>query len=473
MKPLNRQTAPVAAPGPVKVLQFGEGNFLRGFVNWIIDILNEKTDFNGSVQVVQPIERGIIHIINQQDGLYHLLLNGIQNGEPTQQKRLISCISGAINPYDGYEDYLKLGENPDLKFIISNTTEAGIAFVENDTDPDSLPNSFPGKLTALLHRRYLHFKGAADKAPVIIPCELIDKNGEKLREMVLRYAGHWQLEEGFTQWIKDHATFCNTLVDRIVPGFPKDNIKEIQEDLGFEDQLVVKAEPFHLWVIEAPELVRADFPTHKAGLEVKFVKDLSPYRTRKVRILNGAHTTLVPVAYLHGLRTVREAVEDVQTGSFIRKAIFEEIIPTLDLPAEELEQFANAVIERFRNPFIHHELISIALNSVSKYKVRVLPSVLEYQQRKGKLPERLLHALSALIMFYRGEWRGESIPLNDTAEVLSFFEKAWQQENTTALVQTVLSNTDFWGTDLNRIDGFTAMVTEGVVELQQLEEQPI
>lgn len=473
MKQLNRHTVSVAAPGPVKVLQFGEGNFLRGFVNWIIDILNEKTDFNGSVQVVQPIEKGIIHLINQQDGLYHLLLNGIQDGEPTQQKRLISCISGAINPYDSYGDYLKLGENPDLKFIVSNTTEAGIAFDDRDKDFDSLPNSFPGKLTALLHHRYQYFKGAADKAPVVIPCELIDKNGEKLRETVLQYSQLWQLEEGFTQWVKEHIIFCNTLVDRIVPGFPRDNIKEIQQELGYEDNLVVKAEPFHLWVIEAPESVKADFPTDKAGLEVKFVKDLSPYRTRKVRILNGAHTTLVPVAYLRGLRTVREAVEDEQTGTYIRKAIFEEIIPTLDLPAEELEQFANAVIERFRNPFIHHELISIALNSVSKYKVRVLPSVLEYHKRKGTLPEKLLYALSALIVFYRSEWRGESIPLNDSADVLRFFESAWQEDNTARVVERILSNEDFWDTDLTKIDGLLEKVIEGVEELKQLEEQTI
>ncbi len=471
MKALNRKTAGLNDNRPVKVLQFGEGNFLRGFVDWIIDILNEKTDFNGSVHVVQPIEQGIIHLLNEQDGLYHLLLNGIQGGRPTQQKRLISAISAASNPYNDYLEFLKLAENPDLEFVISNTTEAGIAFAETDTSFDTIPSSFPGKLTALLYQRCKFFKGAAGKALTIIPCELIEKNGEKLRDTVLQYARHWDLPESFSRWIEKDTIFCNTLVDRIVPGYPKDTIQEIQQDLGYEDKLVVKAEPFHLWVIEAPDSVKAAFPTEQAGLQVKFVKDLTPYRTRKVRILNGAHTTLVPVAYLHGLRTVREAVEDKQTGPFIKDAIFEEIIPTLDLPAEELEQFANDVIERFQNPFIRHELISISLNSVSKYKVRVLPSVLEFHARTGKLPERLLHALAALILFYKGEWNGEKIPINDTADVLEFFKNTWQQESTTQVVKAVLANKNFWDRDLNQIEGFTDTVVKHLEEIKATAKQ--
>ncbi|WP_114778754.1 tagaturonate reductase [Botryobacter ruber] len=466
MKQLNRETANLPASRPVKVLQFGEGNFLRGFVDWIIDILNEQTDFNGNVEIVQPLSQGIVHMLNEQDGLYHVLLEGLQGGKPTRESRLISCVSGALNPYDDYQAYLQRGENPDLQFIISNTTEAGIAFDEADRNMDTLPNSFPGKLTALLYHRFKHFNGAADKGLAMIPCELIEKNGENLKKTVLQFAAHWNLPSEFTAWINNSNSFCNTLVDRIVPGYPRDTIKEIQEELGYEDKLVVKAEPFHLWVIEAPEAVRAAFPTEKAGLQVLFAPDLTPYRTRKVRILNGAHTTLVPVAYLHGLRTVRESVEDEKVGKFLREAIFEEIIPTLDLSKEELEQFANDVIERFQNPYIRHELLSIALNSVSKYKVRVLPSVLEYHKRKGQLPERLLHSLAALILFYKGEWNGEQIPLNDTPEVLSFFQNAWEKEAEQEVVKTVLANEDFWGTDLTKIDGFTEKVTEQLQQLQ-------
>ncbi len=470
MKPLNRETAGLQNQRPVKVLQFGEGNFLRGFVDWIIDILNEKTGFNGSVVIVQPLAQGIIHLLNKQDGLYHLLLNGIQGGKPTTETRLISCVTDSYNPYADYEAYLKLAENPDLEFVFSNTTEAGICFDEADTHFDTLPNSFPGKLTALLYRRFTHFNGSTDKGLTIVPCELIEKNGDNLKETVLQFAAHWQLPAEFASWINAHTIFCNTLVDRIVPGFPKDNIQEIQQELGYEDNLVVKAEPFHLLVIEAPASVEAAFPTEEAGLQVKFVSDLTPYRSRKVRILNGAHTALVPVAYLKGLRTVREAVEDPEAGKFIREAVFEEIIPTLDLSAEELEQFANDVIERFQNPFIHHELISIALNSVSKYKVRVLPSVLEYQKRNSELPYRLLHSLSALIVFYRGEWNGEQIPLNDSGEVLQFFRSAWAKEAVPAVVEAVLGNNEFWGMNLNSVDGLQEAVTHQVEVILQKEQ---
>lgn len=455
----------------MKVLQFGEGNFLRGFVDWIIDILNEKTDFNGSVTIIQPIERGIVHLLNQQDGLYHVLLNGIQGGKETQETRLITCVAGAVNPYEDYATYLSLAENPELEFIISNTTEAGIAFEEADQSMETTPASFPGKLTALLYHRFKHFAGAADKGLTMIPCELIEKNGATLQQTVLQFARHWGFPKEFTAWIRESNTFCNTLVDRIVPGFPKDDIQEIQQELGYEDNLVVKAEPFHLWVIEAPEAVQRAFPTAQAGLQVKFAPNLTPYRSRKVRILNGAHTALVPVAYLHGLRTVREAVENTYTGTFIREAIFNEIIPTLDLPQEELNQFANDVIERFQNPFIRHELLSIALNSVSKYKVRVLPSVLEYRRRTGQLPERLLHSLAALILFYKGEWQGDIIPLNDSADVLSFFEEAWQSENPAQVVKATLANTAFWDMDLTQINGLSELVTEKLEQLLQLEKE--
>lgn len=470
MEALNRTTTGINNQRPIKVLQFGEGNFLRGFVDWIIDILNEKTDFNGNVHIVQPIEQGIVHLLNQQDGLYHVLLNGIQDGKAVQEKRLINSVSGASNPYQDYQAYLQLAENPDLEFIISNTTEAGICFDAADTTPDELPASFPGKLTALLYHRFKAFSGDASKGLNIIPCELIEKNGEILKETILQFAEHWRLSSDFTNWIENHNNFCNTLVDRIVPGFPKDTIKDVQQELGYEDNLVVTAEPFHLWVIEAPASVKTAFPTEAAGLQVKFVEDLTPYRTRKVRILNGAHTTLVPVAYLQGLRTVREAVEDEQAGQFIREAIFEEIIPTLDLSAEELNQFANDVIERFQNPFIRHELITISLNSVSKYRVRVLPSVLEYHRRKGALPERLLHALAALIQFYKGEWNGENIPVNDTADVLAFFNSAWKNESVAEVAQVVLANVDFWGQNLNEIDGLTALVTTKLEQLQRAEQ---
>lgn len=466
MKSLNRNTIPSAPSHPVKVLQFGGGNFLRGFADWFIDILNEKKNFNGSVEIIQSIGKNSGTTLNDQDGLYHVVTNGTQDGKPFSATRLITAVTGAFNPKDDMPRFLKAAENPDLKFIISNTTEAGITFSDRDASVSTLPETFPGKLTMLLYQRFVFFKGAPDKALIIFPCELIERNGEILKQTVLQYIAHWNLPDEFKKWITEHHHFCNTLVDRIVPGFPKDTIHDIQQQTGYEDNLVVTAEPFHLWVIEAPLSVQQVFPADQAGLHVKFVKDLTPYRTRKVRILNGAHTALMPVAYLRGLRMVRESVEDTFTGDFIRKAILEEIIPTLDSPEEELQQFANDVMERFQNPFIRHELSSIALNSISKFKVRVLPSILEFQKRKGKLPQHLVQSLAALIRFYKGEWKGEILPVNDSAEIMTFFKKAWTTNEVPAVVNQTLSNTTLWDIDLTTIPGLEKQVIENLNKLE-------
>jgi tagaturonate reductase len=467
MQPLNRKSAGVSTRRPIKVLQFGEGNFLRAFVDWIIETLNQKTTFNGDVQIIQPISKGMGQMINSQEGLYHVVLNGIRNGNASTETQLITCVRGVINPYESFENYLGAGENPDLLLVVSNTTEAGIEFNPNDDDPGTLPQSFPGKLTSLLFHRFKFFHGAIDKALTIIPCELIDRNGQKLKEAILKYIRLWNLPEDFRTWVQDHTTFCNTLVDRIVPGFPKETISDIQAGIGYEDKLVVMAEPFHLWVIEAPERVKKIFPAGKAGLDVLFVNDQTPYRTRKVRILNGAHTAMVPVAYLHGLRTVRDAIEDAFVGTFLKDAIDEEIIPTLDLPEDELRRFANDVIERFQNPFIKHELSSIALNSISKFKVRVLPSIIEFIKRKKSVPERLLFSLACLIQFYSGQWNGEALPVNDTPEVIDFFAQAWTQGDIDDAVRQILSNVALWDTDLTQIPGVLDNVTENLKAFQK------
>ncbi len=465
LKQLNRNIISASQNHPVKVLQFGEGNFLRAFVDWIIDILNEKADFNGAVSIVQPLPNGMGDVLNEQGGLYHLVLNGIRNGSLVRETRLIKCVNGVINPFTDTAAYLSQAENEHLQFIVSNTTEAGIAFSAADTDPAALASTFPGKLTSFLFRRFQFFNGSPESGLTFLPCELIEKNGDNLRNTILQYIMHWQLPESFRSWIETHNIFCNTLVDRIVPGFPADTIEEIRNEIGFSDKLVVKAEPFHLWVIEAPESVRKAFPADKAGLEVKFVDDLTPYRTRKVRILNGAHTAMVPIAYLKGLRTVQEMVEDVFTGDVLRKLVFNEIIPTLDLPESELKSFADDVLERFRNPFIRHELISIALNSVSKFKVRVLPSLLTYIDRKGTLPEILVTSLASLIVFYRGEFNGISIPLNDSPEVLTFFSNAWKKGDVNATVHAVLGNVSFWDQDLTQVPGLEKAVSHEVKAL--------
>ncbi len=451
MKLLNRNTV-IVKERPIKVLQFGEGNFLRGFVDWIFDILNEKTDFNGDIQIVQPIKNGLGTIINEQDGLYHVLLEGLLNNKRIQKTRLIKCIRDVLNPYEDYKAFLKLGKNPDLEFIISNTTEAGITFDDNDEDFNTLPNSFPGKLTALLYYRFLHLKDTHSKPLTIIPCELIDRNGDKLKEIVTRYASIWKLPDRFSAWLNKNVSFCNTLVDRIVPGFPKDSIKTIQNNIGFEDNLVVKAEPFHLWVIETPnDPIYQKLPIEGTGLNIKYVSDQTPYRTRKVRILNGAHTALVPFGYLQGMQLVRDATENQQIASFIHTIIFDEIIPAIDLPKEELEYFAEAVIERFKNPFIDHQLISIALNSISKFKVRVLPSILSYAEKEGKLPEKLVKSFAWLFVFYRGHYDNLEIPIKDDPYIIDFFSDVWKEDDISIITQKILENTKLWDTDLSKI----------------------
>lgn len=466
-QPLNRITAEVEAAPPIKILQFGEGNFLRSFVDWMIDLLNERTSFDGSVMVIQPIPHGKIDLLKQQDGLYYVLLEGIKNGKPHTEKRLVTSVRGGLDPYQDYDQFLALAENPDLEFIFSNTTEAGIAFDETDTSPETLPGSFPGKLAALLHHRFQHFRDIPGMAPVIVPCELIDRNGDKLEQYILQYADLWETDPAFSEWIKNQCVFCNTLVDRIVPGYPEEKAASIKEEIGFDDKLLVQGEYFHLWVIEGPEEIQDKLPFKEAGLNVRFVDDLSPYRTRKVRILNGLHTSMVPVGYLNGNRTVKQAVEDEVVGPFLEQALFSEIIPTLNSSPEELADFAGDILDRFRNPFIRHELQAIALNSISKYKVRVLPSLLAYCDRKGSLPRRLVFALAALICFYRGEWDGEATPINDSEDVVSFIQQAWKAGSVQQTVQSVLANHAFWDQNLDAVTGLTEKTAAYVSSIRQ------
>jgi len=459
MQQLNRNTISVNTYTE-RIIQFGEGNFLRAFANWMIHEMNKKANFDGGVVVVQPIDQGLVKLLNEQDGLYTLYLNGIKNGKAISEHEIIDCIQRSINPYENYEAYLENAENPDLRFVISNTTEAGISYNENDTLNDSPQSSFPGKLTALLYKRFQTFKGASDKGLIVIPCELIDRNGDNLKRIILQYAKDWKLGNDFIEWINADNIFCNTLVDRIVPGYPRDKMEAITKELGYKDNLVVEGEQFHLWVIEGPKTVKEEFPSEACGLNVVFTNNMEPYRTRKVRILNGAHTALVPVGYLYGIDRVRESLEDVVVGTFLKEALFNNICPTLDLPDDELKQFSNDVLDRFRNPYLEHELMSISLNSVSKYKTRVLPSVLEFIKRKNALPSYLLFSLAALIAFYKGDRNGSTISLKDDAAVLSFFEAQWKTNDIAAVVNETLTNIDFWGIDLTKVYGLENEVVQ-------------
>lgn len=469
---LSKSTFPGYRQYPEKVLQFGEGNFLRCFVDWMFNELNKQAGFSGSVVVVQPIDRGMVNMLNEQDGLYTLYLRGLKNGKAESNHETINIISRGINPYDDFGAYIKTAENPDMRYVISNTTEAGISLDENDKPNHTPPNSFPAKLTIWLNHRYRTFNGDQSKGVHIIPCELIEKNGENLKKIILQLAEKWNLDEGFINWVNTACTFSNTLVDRIVPGYPRERIAEITEELGYEDKQVVEGEHFHLWVIEAPDDLQKELPFPSIGLNVLYVKDLTPYRTRKVRILNGAHTALVPVAYLYGIDFVRESVEHPVVGKFLRDAIFEEIVPTLDLPVQELEEFSNEVIDRFRNPYIKHALMSISLNSWSKFNTRVLPSILEYKKRKDTIPQHLAFSLAATIAFYKGKRGDETINLNDDADNLELLKNAWAKsdgsdESIKNLVTEVLGYEKNWKTNLNEVEGLNEAVTKHLINIEK------
>ncbi|MGR6762602.1 tagaturonate reductase [Paenibacillus sp. T2-29] len=468
---LNRKSFIVTEPHPERVLQFGEGNFLRAFVDWQFDKMNKLAEWNTGVVIVQPQPGGLVEKLNVQDGLYTVILEGIKDGQAMKEHTVVECVTRGINPYGPeFLEYEALSQKPELRFIVSNTTEAGIAYAPEDQLEDRPQKSFPGKLTAFLYKRFHFFEGDQSKGLVIIPCELIDRNGDALKEIVLKYANQWELGAEFIAWIEEANTFCNSLVDRIVPGYPKDRIHEIQAELGYKDDLVVVGEQYHLWVIEGPQWLKEELPAHLAGLNVLIVDDMAPYRTRKVRILNGAHTALTPVAYLYGLDTVGQAVEHDVMGEYIQSLIREEIIPTLDSPAAELNVYADDVIERFRNPYVSHYVMSIALNSVSKFKTRNLPSLLQYVAQHKVLPAKIVFSLASLLVFYRGDRNGESIALADEAEVLSTFGELWSTYDGTLagakqLTEQVLSKQTWWGQDLNQVEGLAEQTAQHVYEI--------
>ena len=458
MKALNRQTAE-AKSYPDKIIQFGEGNFLRAFVDWIVWQTNRKTDFNAGVVLVQPIEKGRVDVINSQDGLYHLNLQGIDKGKPVDSIEMIDVINRGINPYREFDGYLALAENPEIRFVISNTTEAGIAFDPECKFTDRPASSYPGKLTQLLYHRYEYFKGDPSKGFIIFPCELIFLNGKELKKCIHKYIDLWKLGEDFRNWFETACGVYCTLVDRIVPGYPKDTIGQIQERTGYDDKIVVKAEIFHLWVIEAPESVAEEFPAGKAGLNVLFVPSEAPYHARKVTLLNGPHTVLSPVGYLSGLDTVKECVEDPEIGKFVRKVMYDELLETLDLPKDELTQFASDVLDRFVNPYVKHFVTSIMLNSFPKYRTRDLPGLKTYLERKGTLPKGLVLGLAAIITYYRGGKRGDTdiVPADDAA-ILALLKDLWASGDTRKVAEGVLGAEFIWDEDLNSIPGLTDMV---------------
>lgn len=443
---------------PERVLQFGEGIFLRAFAEDFIDQMNEKADFDAKVVLVQP--RGghpeSADLYTEQDGLYTLILRGREDGQSVERTRVVSCASRCLDPKRDWDVLLDCAKNPDLRFIISNTTEAGIAFDPACKFDDAPPSAFPAKLTAFLHRRW----ELGGKGFIVLSCELIDHNGDELKKCVRQYIDLWGLEREFAAWVDHENLICSTLVDRIVTGGAKAEAPALCEKWGYEDKLIDTGEVFAAWVIEGPQSIKDELPFEKAGLPIQLVDDVTPYKQRKVRILNGAHTSMVLGAYLAGKQIVRACMEDDVVRGFLNKTLFDEIIPTLDLPKDELEAFAGAVIDRFNNPYIDHRLTDIALNSTAKWKARVMPSVTEYVKRTGTLPKCLTFSFAAYIAFYCKA--GDAV--RDDAWVLDFF-KAHAGDDAGTLAAAVVGNEQMWGGALAAIPGFTDAVAADLARI--------
>jgi tagaturonate reductase len=448
---------------PTKAIQFGEGNFLRAFVDWQLQQLNKQGLFNGGVKIVQPLPGGLVAMLEEQDNLYTVLLEGKQNGLEVQTHEVITLINGTVNPYTDYQAYLDLADDDDIEFIFSNTTESGIVYSAADQRTDTPHASFPGKLTALLYRRFELGK----KGFTLIPCELIEHNGDKLKETVLATAANWELGDAFIQWVNTDNTFYSSLVDRIVPGYPKDRAEQLCTEFGFEDRLIVKAEPFLLWVLEGPQGLTETLPLAKAGLNVTVTDDMTPYRERKVFLLNAPHTTMASLARLAGVETVRDVMLDPDFGPLVHAVMYDEIMPVLDLPHDELAAYAESVKERFENPFMHHELAAIALNSASKFTSRLLPVLTGFHAANGTLPPRITLALAAILLTYSGDPAVTVSPV-DSDETIATFHAAYAAagHDTGAYVAAILADTALWAADLTALDGLVDLVTTGLTDLR-------
>ena len=453
---------------PEKVMQFGEGNFLRAFVDYFFDEANEKANWKGKVVLLQPIAQGLSDFINRQEGLYTLYLRGRENGEKTDQKRVISSVSRCLNTYTEWDKVLDFARSDDLEIIISNTTEAGIVHDTESTFDQTPPPSFPAKLTRVLYERFM----AGKPGIIMLSCELIDNNGKELLKCVHQYIEDWKLSDEFRQWIDEENSFCSTLVDRIVPGRIRDpeEVKRLNEENGYEDPLTDVGEIFGIWVIEGPEGLEDRLPFKAAGMPVMVVPDVTPYKKRKVRILNGAHTGFVLGAYLSGFNIVRDCMENKTILNFMNKMLYEEVIPTLPLDKEDCRQFAAAVQDRFNNPFVNHELMSISLNSSSKWRARNMPTFLDYVKEKGVLPSCLTTSFAAYIAFYSSQIQAltdqglicrrpvgtpAEYTVSDDRRILEFYY-AHKDDTPEALVHAVMTNRDLWGQDLTVVPGFEA-----------------
>lgn len=456
--------------GPEKILQFGEGNFIRAFADWMIHLANQEGHYDGSVVMVQPIQQGLSEVINQQQGLYTVLIRDQVEGRKREEAQVVECVSRCIDPYLDYGKLVEVACSGDLEVVLSNTTEQGIAFVPEDKLEDAPPSSFPGKLTALLYRRYCHFQGDPGKGLLLLPLELINGNGAALREAILQYTKHWALSDGFKEWFLQHNPMATTLVDRIVTGYPKAEAAQLEEKLGYTDKLLDTCESYHLLAIQGPQEWSAILPIHKTKANVIWAEDITPYRTRKLYILNGAHNAFGLAAYLAGYKYVIDVKGDPLFERFLQKVVYGEIVSNFTEEQPLAKEFADQVLERFANPYIRHDLLQIAIHGCAKFRVRCLPSIKAYMERTGEAPEGLVFAFAAFLFFYKGRQTAqgyvgtlankEEYPIRDAAEVQAFFADAWADGNPAKAAARVLSHRAFWdGEDLCQLSGLQGRVT--------------
>ncbi|MBP5224863.1 MAG: tagaturonate reductase [Lachnospiraceae bacterium] len=411
------------------VIQFGEGGFLRAFADYFFQKMSDQGLYDGKIVVVQPRPHGMCERLMAQGCKYNLYLRGISDGKIVNERTEIDVISRCVNPFEDFAAFLRLADQPEMRVIISNTTEAGIEFLGTESFGDRPAQSFPAKLTQLLFRRFQNGLPGF----ILLPCELIDNNGEALRDCVLKYVDYWKLGEDFKNWILNENDFCSTLVDRIAPGYPREEADRMREEIGWNDLMIDTAEPFHLWAISGDH--EDELPFVKAGFSVVWTDNIAFYKKRKVRILNGSHTAMVPGAYLYGKRTVLECMQDMNILHYLGHILHNEILPVIG-NTEDNKNFAIAVIDRFANPFIKHMLTSIQLNAVSKFDVRVLPTILEYKEKFGKYPEGLCMSFAAMIAYYHTD------EAQDAPEVLDYMRLATVEE---------ILKWDIWHTDISEL----------------------
>lgn len=455
---LSRKAVDVKAPDETNILLFGGGNFVRAFIGSIFQTYNEVLGQNLGITVVKVTPGKYLDWI-AQEGLYHVNTKGIKNSVLVEETKLISCVREVLSCYDQWPEFLDTAGNPDIKYIISNTTESGLRYKEEVYSEQRVPDEFPAKLTIWLYERFKILGNNSTSGVTLLPCELLEDNGTLLKNLIVQYAELWSFDPAFKTWLNSACHFCNTLVDRIVPGASQASKENTFESLGFIDQLLTEGEPYHFLAIEAPEVVQKELPIDQVGLNIIYTDDLAPYRHRKVRILNGAHSSMVPVGLLSGCKTVGDVMESKSVENYVKSVIFQEIIPALSLPEEGLQTYANDILDRFRNPFIKHQLISIALNSFSKFKARILPSIKDYVAKFDQCPDGLCLAYAAMIYLYRGEINGEKIELKDDVYVLSRLQKIWSQYDAGQITLedlnlNIAQDLDFWGEDLTKLPTF-------------------